>query len=57
MELAIEAAVTISTALDVIKTESEPTGAEFMYAIFPHPAWPEAMRESVLDAYGRFIHI
>jgi yecA family protein len=34
----------------------ETTEAELMAAIFPHPALPEMMGESVLDAYGRVIH-
>ena len=34
-----------------------PTEAELMDAIFPHPTLSEMMHESVLDAYGRAIHI
>jgi dihydrolipoamide dehydrogenase len=33
------------------------TEAELMQAIFPHPTLSEMMGESVLDAYGRAIHI
>jgi dihydrolipoamide dehydrogenase len=35
----------------------ETTEAELIDAIFPHPALSEMMHESVLDAYGRAIHI
>jgi dihydrolipoamide dehydrogenase len=35
----------------------ESTEAELMHTVFPHPTLSEAMHESVLDAYGRVIHI
>ncbi len=35
----------------------ETTEAELMGAIFPHPTLSEMMHESVLDAYGRALHI
>ncbi|MCW8085408.1 dihydrolipoyl dehydrogenase [Sabulicella glaciei] len=35
----------------------ESTEAELMHTVFPHPTISEAMHESVLDAYGRVIHI
>ncbi|MBI3453126.1 MAG: dihydrolipoyl dehydrogenase [Rhodospirillales bacterium] len=35
----------------------ETTEAELMHAVFPHPTLSEMMHESVLDAYGRAIHI
>jgi dihydrolipoamide dehydrogenase len=35
----------------------ETTQAELMRTIFPHPTISEAMHESVLDAYGRALHI
>jgi dihydrolipoamide dehydrogenase len=35
----------------------ETTEAELMHTIFPHPTLSEMMHESVLDAYGRAIHI
>ncbi|MGO9486055.1 MAG: dihydrolipoyl dehydrogenase [Rhodomicrobium sp.] len=35
----------------------ETTEAELMEAIFPHPTLSEMMGESVLDAYGRVIHM
>ena len=35
----------------------ETTEAELMLTVFPHPTISEAMHESVLDAYGRVIHI
>ncbi len=35
----------------------ESTEAQLMHTVFPHPTVSEAMHESVLDAYGRVIHI
>ncbi len=35
----------------------ETTEAELMATVFPHPTISEAMHESVLDAFGRVIHI
>ncbi len=35
----------------------ETTEEELMHAIFPHPTLSEMMHESVLDAYGRAIHV
>ena len=35
----------------------ETTEAELMHTVFPHPTLSEMMHESVLDAYGRVIHI
>jgi len=35
----------------------ETTEAELMHTIFAHPTISEAMHESVLDAYGRAVHI
>ena len=35
----------------------ELTEAELMHTVFPHPTLSEMMHESVLDAYGRVIHI
>ena len=35
----------------------EATEAEIMATIFPHPTMSEAMHESVLDAFGRAVHI
>jgi dihydrolipoamide dehydrogenase len=35
----------------------ETTEEELMHSIFPHPTLSEAMHESVLDAFGRAIHI
>ncbi|MDB5416496.1 MAG: lpdA [Rubritepida sp.] len=35
----------------------ETTEAELMHTVFPHPTVSETMHESVLDAYGRVIHI
>ncbi len=31
--------------------------AELMATVFPHPTLSETMHQSVLDAYGRAIHI
>jgi dihydrolipoamide dehydrogenase len=35
----------------------ESTETELMHTVFPHPTVSETMHESVLDAYGRVIHI
>lgn len=35
----------------------ETTEAELMETVFPHPTVSEAMHESVLDAYGRALHV
>jgi dihydrolipoamide dehydrogenase len=35
----------------------ETTEAELMHTIFPHPTLSEMMHESVLDAYGRMLHM
>ncbi|HVY52423.1 MAG TPA: hypothetical protein VHA10_05340, partial [Hypericibacter adhaerens] len=35
----------------------ETTEAELMATVFPHPTLSEMMHESVLDAYGRALHI
>jgi dihydrolipoamide dehydrogenase len=35
----------------------EATEAELMHTIFPHPTISETMHESVLDAFGRALHI
>ena len=41
----------------VIAMNLETTEEELMRSIFPHPTLSEAMHESVLDAFGRAIHI
>jgi dihydrolipoamide dehydrogenase len=41
----------------VIAMNCETTEAELINAIFPHPTISETMHESVLDAYGRVIHM
>jgi dihydrolipoamide dehydrogenase len=41
----------------VVARTAELTEAELMHTVFPHPTISEAMHESVLDAYGRVIHI
>jgi dihydrolipoamide dehydrogenase len=40
-----------------IARTSECTEAELMATIFPHPTLSEMMHESVLDAFGRALHI
>lgn len=35
----------------------ETTEAELMHTVFPHPTLSEMMHESVLDAYGKVIHM
>ena len=41
----------------VIAMGLETTEEELMRTIFPHPTLSEMMHESVLDAYGRVIHM
>ncbi len=41
----------------VVGRTLETTEAELMETVFPHPTLSEMMHESVLDAYGRAIHI
>ncbi|MGA7385048.1 MAG: dihydrolipoyl dehydrogenase [Methylocella sp.] len=41
----------------VIAMNCETTEAELINSIFPHPTLSEMMHESVLDAYGRVIHM
>jgi len=41
----------------VIGKQAELTEADFMATIFPHPTLSEMMHESVLDAYGRALHM
>jgi len=41
----------------VVAMNCETTEEELMHAVFPHPTLSETMHESVLDAYGRAIHI
>jgi dihydrolipoamide dehydrogenase len=41
----------------VIAMGMETTEAELMHTVFPHPTLSEMMHESVLDAYGRVIHM
>ena len=41
----------------VIGRQLETTEAELMNTVFPHPTLSEMMHESVLDAYGRALHM
>jgi dihydrolipoamide dehydrogenase len=41
----------------VVAMTGELTEAELMETVFPHPTLSETMHESVLDAYGRVLHI
>ncbi|MGE5368916.1 MAG: dihydrolipoyl dehydrogenase [Chloroflexota bacterium] len=41
----------------VVAMNLETTEEELMHTIFPHPTLSETMHESVLDAYGRAIHV
>jgi dihydrolipoamide dehydrogenase len=41
----------------VVAMNLETTEEELMHAVFPHPTLSETMHESVLDAYGRVIHM
>jgi dihydrolipoamide dehydrogenase len=41
----------------VVAMNLETTEEELMHTVFPHPTLSEMMHESVLDAYGRVIHV
>ncbi|TDR94245.1 dihydrolipoyl dehydrogenase [Enterovirga rhinocerotis] len=41
----------------VVAMNLETTEEELIHAVFPHPTLSEMMHESVMDAYGRAIHI
>ena len=41
----------------VIAMNLETTEEDLMHSVFPHPTLSETMHESVLDAYGRVIHV
>jgi dihydrolipoamide dehydrogenase len=41
----------------VIGKTMEATEADFMHTIFPHPTLSEMMHESVLDAFGKVVHM
>jgi len=41
----------------VVARTLETTEAELMQTVFAHPTLSEMMHESVLDAYGRALHI
>lgn len=41
----------------VVAMNCETTEEELMHSVFPHPTLSEMMHESVLDAYGRVIHM
>jgi len=41
----------------VVGRQLETTEAELMHTVFPHPTLSEMMHESVLDAYGRALHM
>jgi dihydrolipoamide dehydrogenase len=41
----------------VIAMQLETTEEELMHTVFPHPTLSETMHESVLDAFGRVIHV
>jgi len=41
----------------VVARTLETTEAELMHTVFPHPTLSEMMHESVLDAYGKALHI
>ena len=41
----------------VVAMGLETTEADLMRTVFPHPTLSEMMHESVLDAYGRVIHM
>ncbi|HSM42027.1 MAG TPA: dihydrolipoyl dehydrogenase, partial [Afifellaceae bacterium] len=41
----------------VVAMNLETTEEDLMHSVFPHPTLSETMHESVLDAYGRVIHV
>ncbi len=41
----------------IVGRQLETTEADLMHTVFPHPTLSEMMHESVLDAYGRVIHM
>jgi dihydrolipoamide dehydrogenase len=41
----------------VVAMNLETTEQELIDSVFPHPTISETMHESVLDAYGRVIHV
>jgi dihydrolipoamide dehydrogenase len=41
----------------VVAMQLEATEEDLMHTVFPHPTLSETMHESVLDAYGRAIHM
>ena len=41
----------------VVAMTLETTEEDLMHTVFPHPTLSETMHESVLDAYGRVIHM
>jgi dihydrolipoamide dehydrogenase len=41
----------------VVAMNLETTEEELIHAVFPHPTLSEMMHESVLDAYGRVVHL
>ncbi|TAN78893.1 MAG: dihydrolipoyl dehydrogenase, partial [Magnetospirillum sp.] len=41
----------------VVAKTLETTEADLMHTIFPHPTLSEMMHESVLDAFGRAVHM
>ncbi|MDQ4062194.1 MAG: dihydrolipoyl dehydrogenase [Pseudomonadota bacterium] len=41
----------------VVAMNLETTEEELMHTVFPHPTLSEMMHESVLDAYGRVVHM
>ena len=41
----------------VVGRQLETTEEDLMETVFPHPTLSEMMHESVLDAYGRVIHM
>ena len=40
-----------------IAMQLETTEEDLMHTVFPHPTLSEMMHESVLDAFGRVIHV
>ena len=50
-------AIALGEAEGMVKTVFDAKEEDLMYTVFPHPTLSEMMHESVLDAYGRVIHM
>ena len=53
----IGAEVTELISTFALGKQMEATEEDFMHTIFPHPSLSEMIHESVLDAFGKVIHM